>query len=334
MKKIILTFDYEVFLGKSGSIDNCIIKPTERIIKLLLERGLKAVFFVDVLFLKRLRGESLFEDLEKVEKNIQSIIKAGSFVELHIHPHWLDAHYDSDNEQWDLSNHERYRFESISEKKRNDLFAEGIGILEDICRKVDSKYKVKAFRAGGLCIQPFNIFEPLLNQHNILIESSVAVGMKNDSGAHKYDFRKAESRSPYRFSKDPLCVNKLGDFTQFPMLTYQVGFFQKLVQKAKGRSPLNVLFGDGESMSPQGSNITRSLFDRFKSTTYLFSLDGDFHQEVLFSKLIREKEEIITFINHPKLMSESSFKFIKRLDDCSDFLFSTFENEVLDKSSK
>ena len=51
-KRAIITFDYEVFLGReTGTVENCVLKPTEEILKILRANNAKAVFFVDTTWL-------------------------------------------------------------------------------------------------------------------------------------------------------------------------------------------------------------------------------------------------------------------------------------------
>ena len=58
-KQILLTFDFELFLGsRSGTVDNCLIKPTQELMKVLVPNNLSAIFFVDTLYLHRLKKES------------------------------------------------------------------------------------------------------------------------------------------------------------------------------------------------------------------------------------------------------------------------------------
>ena len=56
MNQLLLTFDYELFLGgKSGTVNNCLIKPTDLILKLLKKNNLSSIFFVDTIYLYRLK---------------------------------------------------------------------------------------------------------------------------------------------------------------------------------------------------------------------------------------------------------------------------------------
>jgi hypothetical protein len=51
-KNSIITFYYEVFLGhKTGTIETCVIKPTQLILEILHGNNAKAIFFVDATWL-------------------------------------------------------------------------------------------------------------------------------------------------------------------------------------------------------------------------------------------------------------------------------------------
>ena len=82
----ILTFDYEVFLGPStGSIQNCVLRPTRIILEVMQKHKAKAIFFVDATWLLFLQ-EHVPEDYHLVAGQLKDIILAGSSVELHLHP--------------------------------------------------------------------------------------------------------------------------------------------------------------------------------------------------------------------------------------------------------
>ena len=52
-----------------------------------------------------LRKNNQIYDFDLLKDNIFWIVKKdGHQIELHIHPHWLDAIYDNENKVWDLSN--------------------------------------------------------------------------------------------------------------------------------------------------------------------------------------------------------------------------------------
>ena len=96
-KMIFLTFDYEMFLRRSGSINKCILMPISLIIDRLKRNNIKAVFFIDILQLYMLRKNNHIHDFNILKDNILELLKDGHQIELHVHPHWVDAIYDNEN---------------------------------------------------------------------------------------------------------------------------------------------------------------------------------------------------------------------------------------------
>lgn len=313
MKNIILTLDYELFLNQSGTIKNCILNPVNALSKTLDKHGVRAVFFIDILFLYRLKTENLTEEFELVKNNIQDLIRNNHQIELHLHPHWIDARYDFSSCTWNLSNYTNYRLHALDQKQLKNVFDLGYELLLEIGKEVDDQFSLTAFRAGGLCIQPFNKIKPLLLNHNIRIDSSVAPTFSSDSKTHFYNFINAPFLARYSFSDDPCLPNNSGEFVEFPILHYKKSFFHKVFSKIKrGTNSSNQIYGDGKAASPEfkGSN---SIFNKFKSDKYLFSLDGDYDEALLLKKIKSEKNQTITILSHPKLMSEQSLKTIDKL---------------------
>ena len=95
---ILLTFDYELFLYKSGTVENCLIKPTDLLIEYFNKFNIKATFFVDILFYNLISKRPDFSEQALLIKNqLQRLLKDGHRLELHLHPQWLNSKYE-DNE--------------------------------------------------------------------------------------------------------------------------------------------------------------------------------------------------------------------------------------------
>ncbi|MBL57423.1 MAG: hypothetical protein CMP61_09555 [Flavobacteriales bacterium] len=315
MKKILLTFDYELFLLQSGSIENCIIKPVDLLLKTFDKTNIKAVFFVDILFLLQLEKEGLKSDYELVEKNIQLLIEKGHQVELHLHPHWIDAKYNAISQEWNLSKYENYKLQSLNQKDLNSIFDQGYNKLTKICQTVNPNYKITSFRAGGLCIQPFNVLKPLFEKYNIKIDSSVLVGGKIDSPAQSYDFTLAPKKEIYKFEDEPSLEVKKGSFTQIPIFTYKKNLIDKILGKIqRNNSEEFKIFGDGKALPPKSSLRVNKL-SKLKSDSYIYSLDGNFNDKLLLNKIISSNQQLITILSHPKLLSPKSADMIKKLHE-------------------
>ena len=324
-KNIFLTFDYEVFLRRSGSIDKCILKPTSLIIDNLKKNNIQAVFFIDILHLYMLRKTNQIDDFDILKNNILELLKNGHQVELHVHPHWLDAIYDKEKKEWDLSQDAKYCFNSLDIIDQKKIFDIAYNELNDIVKSYDANYQISAFRAGGLCLQPFNIFEPLLKKNNIFFESSVAPGMKSSSNTHYYDYTNHKLREPYRFKHDPLNHDINGEFREFPITTYNVNLPDKIRQKLfSNLQNKSTIFGDGQAIPP--TKQKSSFFSKLKKTKYFYSLDGHYDEKLLLRKMRNSKMKAITLISHPKLMTLKSLDTIDRLAQSDNFEFVLYKD--------
>lgn len=119
-KKIILSFDYELFFGyKSGTVRKSLIEPTAKMLKAMEKVGAKATYFVDYLMIKYLEKANdkiCNSDLKLIKEQLHDILRKGHRIELHIHPHWVDAIYNGDG-TWNFDNFSHYMLTSFQSKK-------------------------------------------------------------------------------------------------------------------------------------------------------------------------------------------------------------------------
>ena len=173
-KKIILSFDYELFFGyKSGTVRKSLIEPTNLLLDGMDKYGFKGNFFVDWQMLKYLKLQSTertISDYNLIVSQLKDIVRRGHRIELHIHPHWVNAKYNNDG-TWDFSDYSHYSLNSFSQEEIMQMFVEGMDKLTEIARSVDPHYDICAFRAGGWAVQPFDK----------LRKAYQAVGLKIDS---------------------------------------------------------------------------------------------------------------------------------------------------------
>ena len=93
MNNIVLTLDYELFLGeKSGTVENCMIKPMNQLMNLCQKYHSTMTIFWDVMHYQKIienlgRYPELQEDKLLIEAQIQALVKEGHDVQLHLHPH-------------------------------------------------------------------------------------------------------------------------------------------------------------------------------------------------------------------------------------------------------
>jgi hypothetical protein len=300
-KNILLTFDYEPFLGKrSGTIDKCIIEPTNALRNILCKYNAKAVFFVDVLFVEKLRNiPELKADYEKIANQIQFLYLEGHYIYPHIHPHWLDAIYTG-NGEFDLSNLKKYSMGSLQNKDVKKLFNIAFNILDDI----GISYVDWGYRAGGWCIQSFKTFKQVFESHNIKFEFSVLPGYKCNSIVQSFDYSSVKIVTPYSFSNYVENVDIDGEFVEFPISTIQISdgnlFFDRLVKKILWKKG-DRGFGDG--LSAETASLKTNSFNR-----EMVSLDILNISKVGIYKNFLKNNDYMHWISHPKMFTKHGLK--------------------------
>jgi hypothetical protein len=309
--KLLITFDYELFLGqRSGRIDPCVVTPTAEILRILGSHDVSGVFFVDTTWLRALaivakNNSAATKDYDAVRSQLDVIVKAGHLVFPHLHPHWLDAQYLPDSAEWQLNNLKHYRFHSLSNPEKLQLFQDGVTQVAQFVRD----QPVDAYRAGGWSLQPFADFSPFFKQFGIKYDFSVLPGFSCLSTAQQYDFLRAPADRCYRFTNDPAIEDVHGGFTELPISTVPFYGHQRQIHRLTTR----VLhrcgvrsYGSGRSVNPHVDSSQTPAAEMAaieslalpKLRTYL--------------NTIRQRD-YFQFICHPKMVSRHSLWVFNRL---------------------
>lgn len=312
---ICYTYDYELFFKESGTIENCLIKPTDEILDLFKKYNQCGTFFIDALYLERLKDIKEEEvNYQKIVTQIKRIVSEGSRIELHLHTHWLDAIYK--NGFWEFPSYEKYRIQVLEETEINNIFNRTINLLNSIAREVDDNYSVCCFRAGGWCIQPFDKLYNAFIENNIIIDSSLAIGI-SESNVRKYNFNNIslKNKSHWNFDSDPLIENSNGVLIEVPISTLKRTPFIRLIRKFTLKRDNK--YGDGKGLVFTTQIPKFKLFINWlKYNKVMFSTDdiSDFELLRFLKKYKKNKPYVI--INHPKnLKIDSGLKpYIKFKD--------------------
>lgn len=324
-KNILFTFDYELFLGKrSGTVDNSLIYPTQKIIEALNPYNARGIFFIDTTYLTRLKEQNTPDtnsDYRKISEQIQNLIGMGHYVFPHIHAHWINAKHDSAANQWDLSDLSNYRFHSLSLQEKERLFDTSMKLLNEIIESVDPLYQINAYRAGGWSIQPFDDYLPFFVKHGLKNDFSVLPGFKCFSKAQHFDFTGAPLKPIYKFSQDVLKEDQSGEMTEYSISKIAVSKLDSLLNRVilKVQPRRNRSFGNGISVEYACDN------EQIEPEYEMASLDT-----LTFVKLPLYYEYLsgnnyLQFISHPKMMSLSS---LSNLNKFLKWVFSHYEVET------
>lgn len=322
---IALTFDYELFFGNdTGSIEQCLIYPTQQLIQIFKEHSIKATFFIDAFYLLNLKKDAEHNFYSKQEwkvvaNNLIELKKHQHELGLHIHPHWINS-FRKDN-KW-LMDTSKYRFHQHNKNIREEFFYHSYCLLKEF------EPELKSFRAGGWCIQPFKDFSELFLHYNITIDSSVVPFMKMHTIHHQFDFSNTSTDKDYwYFSEDPLQISNNGQFVEIPITpdyVYPIHQYQMFVLH-RIYPNYHLPFGDGSWLKDNVHHFKKYLlpYHHFASTDGLFA--GRLKK--IFHRLKKNKKQIMVTLGHPKSTSIYSLnqikKFISTSDGCK---FDTLQN--------
>jgi hypothetical protein len=316
-KQILVTFDYEMFLGnRSGSVDDCMIVPTRKLMAIMKRFGVKALFFVDTVCLLQLKRNAVSYsaseiDFSKVTAQLKELVAAGHDIFPHIHPHWLDAVYIPETNEWKLNNTRLYRFHNVSETDQRILFTKSVELLKEIVHTQKPDYHVSGYRAGGWCIQPFSDFLPLFRENNILYEFSVLKDFYQFTDAQYFDFSETPHKDIYRFSDDICREDPSGSLTQFTISSLHIPPYISLLNKLFLKIRYNLtgdhtfLKGEGQPsveihglnpVSPHGKHLGTSSWERV-SVELLTSVKLNCYLDFL------KNHPFMHFISHPKMVT-------------------------------
>lgn len=302
MKKVILSYDYELFFGiKSGSVKKTIIEPTYKLLDAMDSVGLKGNFFIDVLMIKmlgKIQDSYCCNDLNLIETQLKDIINRGHRVELHLHSHWFDAKYKGKG-VWDFSDFSRYSLYSFDKNEIDKMFYECVSYLNTICSSVIPDYKVVAFRAGGWAVQPFANLKAAFERSGIMLDSSVAYQTYGVHENSNYDFRKAPNKEMYRFSDDVCIESYTGSFVEVPIYTIRRNLFDKVIDKlTRILTPFFKQYSDGTHCRNE-EIISKSIKSEKRTNRSMFCLSFLNTISLLFRLLINNRN-MICIIDHPK----------------------------------
>lgn len=306
---IVLTLDYELYFGsETGSVSTSIVGATEKLLSVLDKFGIKAVFFVDVGFVKRLADfksdyQELQEDYELIANQLKKLSTNGHDLQLHIHPHWEDSMYK--NGEWNIDA-SRYRLADWSDKKIQKIVTSYKDFLEQFC----VNNKVFAYRAGGWCIQPFNKITSALKENDVWLDSTVYDGGYQEDEARYFDFRGAPAQAKWKFEGDPLNPDQTGSFFEIPISSYKVSpifywklAFTKLLDNSKHKT-----FGDGGPLPASKKWILQKLLLPSNTVVSIDGYKASFLERAFEYYQTAKPNADFVIIGHPKAMTEYSLQ--------------------------
>jgi len=309
--KLSITIDYELFFGKrSGSVKASIINPVNTLIKVFKKNNIKATFFIDTIFIIRLlnENEETKREANLIISQLKTLVQNGHRLELHLHPHWLDAIYDLNERQWRFPTYKKYTLKYLEKNEIDSVVKEGVSLLNTTARAVDKGYSVCAFRAGGWEINSFFKISKTLTRFGIYIDSSV-------------NYSSINNKSFYKFNENPKVEEDGGLFFEVPLTHFRSNIFNALyfsIHRQRNKEIYKPM-GDGLGMVKEASKIKyrRRLNQLLRFKMYL-PYGMEYIPSNSLSKILeKEKKDFVNLVLHPKTLSQNvllSFEIISKYE--------------------
>ena len=317
MKSLYFTFDYELYMGnKTGSVEKCLIIPTQQLMKVFEKYGVEGTFFVDCAYLYQLNKiKDLYPQLQKdfidVSTNLRWLVSKNQDIQMHFHPQWLYSDYDG--EEWKLD-FKHYKLSDVEPTLLQESFCKGRLLLEEIIGK-----DICAYRAGGYCLSDYNSFPELFRQNHIVIDSSVVPGKSVSDGSVYYDYSTVPQKEKWNISNDIATEDKDGEFLEVPVTLQTNGkfvYFRHKLREMFNKTINTKIWGDGQNifMRNNRKNLLDSILDRirwiFTPSTSICSIDG--YTSAYLPSLLQQKTNLALLVSHPKCLSSESIFYLEK----------------------
>ena len=191
---LIFSNDWELFGDGSGNYFDIQHQPLQDLLHTIENHGAKLTVMAEVAqqwahqHIAE-RHEWARDVVEAWESILKQTIKKKHDVQLHLHPQWLNALYDNNEDKWHVDLNQ-WSLSSLTPETMQKSLKEGKQYLDKILQPIDPRYECIAFRAGAYCIQPSKVAMQCLSSAGIMCDSSV---IKGKYDPHFFDYRDAYS---------------------------------------------------------------------------------------------------------------------------------------------
>lgn len=321
--KLFLTFDHELPLGGlNASYKEALFDPTEKVMKIAEQHGIKVTFFSDILCAERYKTWDFENFYLPYKEQLQKAISKHHDIQLHIHPHWLTSTYNGKefipSNDFALSHFkDKTEFGGIQ-----GVIKHAIAEMNDICLATDKDYQCIAFRAGGYNIYPDTklIFDALYDL-GIRYDSSIAKGFYYKSTISEIDYRKLPNKPNWIVNTQNyrLASSDENGILEIPIATIPKTPFELPTRFKLKKYAFRAVENRGKIIHEEGEIDLYSKIKMLFSARMLsfdnHTLSLDYLLRILkynMNKYQNLDEVMLSVISHPKSMGDYSFELMGR----------------------
>lgn len=205
---LVLSLDYEIFGNGSGDVQQDMIEPTDRLLRLCDEYCAKVTIMFEVgeyWAMRKAEAEGLlrigYSPTKAIEEQIKHAVRGGHDVQLHLHPWWVGATFEGNS--WHLfPKYCRITDLPNGMGSEDDPFSivgvlyQGKETLEKMIKPIYPKYVCLVYRAAMFWGQPSRELITGMKKAGLMADSSVINGLF-ESTPVLTDYRQANSAMAY-----------------------------------------------------------------------------------------------------------------------------------------
>ncbi len=228
MIECIFTLDYEINGNGTGSLNELVYEPAERLKKIFRRWGARFVAFVEAAEFEKIGAAGTDPAIELVRRQIRDLFHDEFEIGLHLHPQWCNAQHV--HGRWILDPAE-YNLCTLPVSRIEEIVGNAVGYLR--CALDRPSFTPLSFRAGNWLFQPTANAARVLAENGIRIDSSVFKGGLQHN--HELDFR-AALRNGYwwAFTEEVTRPEGAGRLIEVPIHTEMVPFWRMATAKRLG----------------------------------------------------------------------------------------------------
>lgn len=332
MRKILFTFDYELYGDGTGDVFKHVVEPTDRLLEIARKHEVKYTIFFEVVEYWHLKaqwdlGNKMGYDRDPItvmEDQLRQAYLAGHDIQLHLHPQWVDAVYRDGAWQLNMSEWCLGKYDREGKYSLLNLLRRGKKTLEEIIRPIAPDYTCIALRAGGYSVQPSWRIIEAMRETGLVVDSSIFPGGLESGLRCNYDYTCVVPRLGWWHAADSLEHPAEGetDIIELPIVALPIRRFEKYLSTDR----LRALFKNKKSASDTYFAKTSHKKGLSEKLKYFFEQEWQTWDFCLFSERLHrhflrgiEAQERDTFvlIGHPKsfVLGENFEKLLRLLPD-------------------
>jgi hypothetical protein len=325
-----VTADYELFLGVNyAGADEVLFEPTRQLLALAQQHHVPITLFADVCSVWAHRHYALDLFADKFEAQLKEAVQHEHDVQLHLHPHWELASYQSG--EWCVP--EASRFHLSEMPNAANLITRGRLYLESLLRPIAPAYRCVAFRAAGLALQPSErTLIGNLVRAGLFVDSSIAKGYTLKTDTLIIDYKKCPSLPNWWLTEQTgLQPGEPPGLFEVPIATFELPLADRVMFLVRRALRVGRRRGAPLSRSRRRSRLSHGVALLAGNARYfgyrpkfLFSADTKgftakmllrgFHDYI--SAYDTERSVYVSMILHPKLLFSEQLEILSTIFKC------------------